>query len=129
MVGVSVVPYVVYDDAHAAIEFLCDAFGFSVRLTVEGADGIVSHAELVLGDGVLMLSSTFREAGYRSPSDFDGVHGQVWCEVGDADAHYSCALAAGAIVIGPPADREHGFRTYRAVDPEGHRWIFASRVR
>ena len=76
-----------------------------------------------------MLSSTFPEAGYRSPEVLEGVHGQVWCEVDDADAHYALALAAGAIVIGPPADQKHGFRTYRAVDPEGHRWIFASRVR
>ena len=123
------VPYLAYADAAAAIEFLCRAFGFRVAYRADTANGGVGHAELFLGDGAVMLSSALPEAGFRSPLDFDGVHCQVWCEVADIDAHYAHAYEAGAVVIGPPTDQDFGFRTYRAVDPEGHRWDFGSRIR
>lgn len=122
-------PYLIYSDAPSALEFLCRAFGFTVTLRSDGPDQTVGHAELELGDGRLMLSSAWPDAGFRSPSELDGVHTQVWCEVEDVDTHYERAIDAGAVVIGPPTDQKHGFRTYRAVDVEGHRWIFASRIR
>jgi uncharacterized glyoxalase superfamily protein PhnB len=122
------VPMLVYADAPAAIEFLCRAFGFRVAYRMDGANGSIGHAELHLGDGVVMLATAWPEAGFRSPSELDGVHSQVWCEVDDVDAHSTVAHAAGAVVIGPPADQDFGFRTYRAIDPEGHRWYFASRI-
>jgi uncharacterized glyoxalase superfamily protein PhnB len=123
------VPYLAYTDAPAAIEFLCRAFGFGVAHRADTPNGGVGHAELVLEDAMVMLSSAWPEAGFRSPLDLDGVHCQVWCEVDDIDAHYAHAYEAGAVVIGPPTDQDFGFRTYRAVDPEGHRWDFGSRIR
>jgi len=122
-------PYLAYGDAAAAIEFLCRAFGFRVAYRADTPNGGVGHAELVLDDAVVMLSSAWPEAGFRSPLDLDGVHSQVWCEVDDIDAHYAHAYEVGAVVIGPPTEQDFGFRTYRAVDPEGHRWDFGSRIR
>jgi uncharacterized glyoxalase superfamily protein PhnB len=123
-----VVPMLSYADAPTAIEFLCRAFGFRATMRVDGPDGAVGHAELVLGDGTVMIATTWREAGFRSPNELDGVHAQVWCEIDDVDAHYVRAHDAGALVIGPPADQDFGFRTYRAIDPEGHRWYFGGRI-
>lgn len=123
------VPYLAYADAPAGIEFLCRAFGFRAAYRGDTPNGGVGHAELLLDDAMVMLSSAWPEAGFRSPLDFDGVHGQVWCEVDDIDAHYAHAYEACAVVIGPPTDQDFGFRTYRAVDPEGHRWDFGSRIR
>jgi uncharacterized glyoxalase superfamily protein PhnB len=122
------VPYLAYADAPAAIEFLCRAYGFRVAHRADTSDGTVGHAELLLGDAVVMLSSARPETGFHSPLALDGVHGQVWCEVEDIDAHYAHAYEAGAVVIGPPTDQDFGFRSYRAVDPEGHRWDFGGRI-
>lgn len=123
------VPYLAYADAPAAIEFLVRAFGFGVEERLDGPNGTIGHAEVMLGDARVMLASVWREAGLCSPAELDGIHTQVWCEVDDVDAHYGRARDAGAVVIGPPVDQTHGFRTYRAIDLEGHRWYFASRVR
>ena len=123
------VPMLAYADAPAAIDFLCRAFGFEVTTRYEDQDGAVGHAELALGDAVLMLATVWREAGFRSPAELAGVHSQVWCEVDDIDAHYERARQAGAVVIGPPVPQEFGLRTYRAVDPEGHRWYFGGPIR
>src|SRR5688500_10405044 len=89
------VPMLAYADAPAAIEFLCRAFGFRVTMRMDDTDGAVGHAELVLGDGTVMLSTAWREAGFQPPNELDGVHGQVWCEVDDVDAHYARAHDAG----------------------------------
>lgn len=67
----------------------------------------------------------WEDAGQFSPLDLEGVHAVVYCVVDDVDAHYRRAKAGGAtIAVEPP--EEHGSRMYRALDPEGHRWIFAS---
>lgn len=121
-----VVPMLGYVDAPAAIDFLRRAFGFEVTMRIDGEDGTVGHAELALGDAAVMLGSVWREGGFSTPSELGGVHGQVWCEVDDIDAHYERARSAGAVVIGEPHDEDIGYRTYRAIDPEGHRWYFGS---
>jgi uncharacterized glyoxalase superfamily protein PhnB len=61
-----------------------------------------------------------------SPLDLPAIPFLLHCEVPDVDAHYETALSAGATVLGAPEDQPYGIRTYRAVDPEGHRWIFGS---
>jgi len=123
-------PYLCYADAPAAIEFLCKAFGFEERLRYPMPDGRLGHAELTLdGDNVLMLASVYEELGFQSPKDLPAVHCQLHCYVDDVDAHYERAKAAGAVVIQEPKDEAYGDRGYRAMDPEGHRWIFATRVR
>lgn len=121
----TVMPMLAYADAPAAIAFLCEAFGFEVTMRMDGPDGTVGHAELSLEGGTVSLATVWREGGFSTPDELGGVHSQLWCEVADVDAHFARARAAGAVVVGEPADQEYGYRTYRAIDPEGHRWYFA----
>lgn len=124
-----IIPMLAYNDAASAIDFLCNAYGFEETFKMQGDDGKVAHAELALGAGQIMLATTWKGAGMASPIGLAGVHTQLHCPVDDVDAHYSHAVAAGAVVLGEPADQFYGLRTYRTIDPEGHRWIFSSPVR
>lgn len=124
-----VTPLLTYAEAPAAIEFLRDAFGFCVRERLDMEDGRVGHAELELEGGVVMLASLWPDMGFASPRELPGVHGQTYCYVDDVDAHHARAKAAGATILSEPADQFYGSRIYRAVDLEGHRWVFATQVR
>ena len=123
-----IIPYLGYRDCPMALDFLRDAFGFEERFRMPMPDGRVGHAEMVLGDHVIMLASAWEEAGQLSPLDLAGVHTIIYCLVDDVDAHDRKARAAGAVVVAEPEDQSHGARSYRAVDPEGHRWIFATLI-
>ncbi|MCB9761647.1 MAG: VOC family protein [Alphaproteobacteria bacterium] len=132
---------VFYDDAGAAIDFLCDAFGFEVRLRVDGEGGRVEHSELTFGDDGLVMVGTSRVASERAPAPMTSprnTRGQVTqalCVfVDDVDAHCARARAAGARIQDEPETHDYGAdywadRTYRAIDPEGHHWWFMQRVR
>lgn len=120
-------PYLSYDDAPGAIDFLCRAFGFEERFRYPMEDGRLGHAELDLEGGVLMLASAYEEMGFASPRNLEAHHAQIHWWVEDVDAHYERARAAGATIAAEP-DEQHGSRMYRAMDPEGHRWIFATKV-
>jgi PhnB protein len=118
-------PYLAYADAPAAIEFLCRAFGFEEQMRLPMPDGRIGHAQIELDGHIVMLASAAREMGFLSPREFPGVHSQLLVQVDDVDAHYLRAKAAGATIATQPTD-QHGQRMYRALDPEGHRWIFAT---
>lgn len=118
------IPYLAYADAPGALRFLADAFGFKERYRMEMPDGRIGHAEMAYGESVLFLASEWRETGLRSPAELPGVHTQIYCVVDDADQHYAQAREAGATVIAEPSE-QHGSRMYRALDLEGHRWMFA----
>ena len=120
-----IIPMLVYADAPAALDFLSHAFGFEERYRMEMVDGRIGHAEIGYQDNIVMLASEFGEMGLASPRDMPTRHGQVLCYVDDVDAHYRNAMAAGATVVAAPEDQDYGNRMYRAVDPEGHRWIFS----
>jgi uncharacterized glyoxalase superfamily protein PhnB len=122
-----IVPYLSYRDCPAAIRFLCRAFGFEERFRFDMPDGRVGHAELSYEGGVVMLASAWQEAGQMSPLDLPGVNAFVYCRVDDVDAHFERAWDGGATIVAQPAE-EHGTRSYRALDCEGHRWIFAQEV-
>jgi uncharacterized glyoxalase superfamily protein PhnB len=134
-----VTPTVFYQDANAAIDWLCLAFGFEVRLKVEGEGGSVEHSELTFEDGLIMVVSVaLKEEGRLecvSPRSLGGqvTQGIAIC-VDDADAHCKHARAAGAEIIREPTTSDYGVeywadRTYGAKDPEGHHWWFMQRVR
>ena len=112
-----------YDDAPGALSFLCDAFGFEEKMRMPMADGRIGHAEIALNNAVVMLASCWIPAGFKSPQELAGIHTQICFVVDDVDAHYRRARERGATIIGEPADQPYG-RTYRALDTEGHRWIF-----
>jgi uncharacterized glyoxalase superfamily protein PhnB len=136
-------PSVFYDDAAAAIDWLCRAFGFEVRLKVEGDKGRIEHSELVFGDGLVMVGSISTEpqpmrpfrVKFKSPGSLDGANTQsLMIFVDDADAHCARARAAGAKIFMEPEVHDYGEdywadRSYGAVDPEGHHWWFTQRVR
>jgi len=117
-------PMIVYADAPAALAFLADAFGFAERFRMDMPDGSVGHAEIGLGDEVVMLASEWGAGGVVSPLRLPSVHAQIHVHVEDVDAHFARARAAGATIAAEPADQEYGMRSYRVIDPEGHRWIF-----
>ena len=119
------IPYLSYDDAKAAIDFLTEAFGFEERSRYPMDDGRIGHCEMALGGAALYLASAYPEMGFNGPGAFDGVHSQVYVQVDDVDGHHARARDAGATIAAPPVE-EHGTRMYRAVDLEGRRWIFAS---
>ncbi len=121
-------PTLTYEDARAAIDFLCRAFGFEQRMLVPGPDGRVLHAELSFGPGVIMVGSPQEERGNRSPRALGAVHGGVCVYVDDPDAHYARARAAGAQIVRELQDEEYGARGYQAKDPEGHSWYFGNYV-
>jgi uncharacterized glyoxalase superfamily protein PhnB len=130
-----------YEDAAKAIDWLCKAFGFDVRLRVEGEGGRIEHSELTFGEGVVMVGTAGADAGKpgrppcRSPRSVGGANTQSLClQVDDVDAHFTRARAAGAKVVMEPADQDYGeeygaHRCYGAVDPEGHHWWFMKVVR
>lgn len=122
--GQRITPYLAYADAPAAIEFLCSAFGFEEQYRLPMPDGRLGHAEIALEGHVVMLASAYQEMGFVSPKALPAVHSQVWVRVDDVDAHYQQAKAAGATIAAAPKN-QHGQRMYRAMDPEGHRWIFS----
>jgi uncharacterized glyoxalase superfamily protein PhnB len=122
-----IVPYLLYSDAPAAIDFLCRAFGFTEQFRLPMPDGRVGHAQLAYEGNLVMLASAFSEGGFASPLNLPAVHSLVYCTVDDADAHYARARGAGATIAAEPAN-EHGTRMYRAMDTEGHRWLFAGPV-
>ena len=119
-------PSLCYEDAPAAIAWLCKAFGFTERLVVPGPDGKVLHSELSLGNGVIMIGSPHPERGYVSLRGRPGVSQVLSVRVDDPDAHHARAKAAGAVITRPLQDEEYGSRGYMATDPEGHQWYFGT---
>jgi uncharacterized glyoxalase superfamily protein PhnB len=130
---------VFYDDAKAAIDWLANAFGFEVRVKVEGADGDIAHSQLVLGEALVMVGSTHGkepwQKSYRSPQNIGGGITQALAfHIDDVDAHCARAVAAGAELVRAPRTEDYGEdywsdRSYGALDPEGHLWWFMQRVR
>jgi uncharacterized glyoxalase superfamily protein PhnB len=115
-----------YNDAPAAIEWLCRVFGFRQRLVVPGPDGSVLHSELSFGSGVIMVSSARPEQGRLSPLNLAGSSAAISVYTDDPDSHYAVALAAGAEIVAELKDEKFGARGYMAKDLEGHPWYFAS---
>ncbi len=115
-------PVLRYRDAHAAINLLCEAFGFERHAVYESDDGAVEHAQLGHGSAMVMLSTESDERAW-------GPHaGQGWTYVvvDDPDAHYERAKAAGATIIRELEDQDNGSRDYSAKDPEGNTWSFGT---
>jgi uncharacterized glyoxalase superfamily protein PhnB len=122
-----IAPYLLYENLDAAIDFLVRAFGFTEALRMPGPDGSALHAELRLGDGLVMMGRPGSE--YRNPRHLGGATQLVYVYVDDVDEHHTTASAEGAHILREPADQFYGDRTYGAEDPEGHQWSFAQHVR
>ena len=119
-------PSLCYEDAPAAIAWLCRAFGFTERLVVPGPNNTVMHSELSLGNGVIMVGSPHAERGFIAQKPHAGSSQCLSVRVDDPDAHHARAVAAGAVITRPLQDEEYGSRGYMATDPEGHQWYFGT---
>lgn len=122
-----VIPTMHYDDAGRMIDWLCEVFGFERHAVHEDDAGRVMHAELTLGDGMIMLGSQQgRDTGFerlqRTPRALGGTTQSAYLVVGDADAVHARAVAAGAEVVMELGDRPYGSREFSCRDPEGHLW-------
>ncbi len=125
-----IIPTLKYEDAAAAIEWLCRAFGFEKRLLVPGKAQVIEHAQLTLNGGMIMLSSA-RDTPFdqlqKTPQAVGGVGTQSpYIIIDDVDAHCRRAMSAGAEIVMPPEDQDYGGRLYSCRDPEGHLWNFGT---
>ena len=126
----TVIPTMRYSDAAAAIAWLCEAFGFEKHLVVPGEDGAIVHAQLVFGNGMIMLGSAgaseFDDL-QKPPRALGGTVSQSpYIIVDDVDGHHARAVAAGAEIVMALRDEDYGGREYSCRDPEGHVWNFGS---
>jgi PhnB protein len=124
----TVTPYLAVDDANAAIEYYKKAFGAKERLRMDAPDGSVGHAELEIGDSLVMLSDPMPQATTRPPSELGGTTAGVFLYVEDVDAVVHKAVDAGATVTMEVADQFWGDRFGAIKDPFGHIWSIATHV-
>jgi uncharacterized glyoxalase superfamily protein PhnB len=121
----SIFPTFRYRDADAALEFLKAAFGFEEKEVHRGDDGKIVHAELRLGDNLVMFGTAPAEGAEDSFPLQAGV-GSVYVVVGDTDAHHDRAVRAGAEIVRELTDQDYGSREYSARDSEGVLWSFGT---
>ena len=114
--------YLAIKNAARALEFYEKAFGATVRYTLLMPDGRVGHAEISLGDSIVMLSDEFPEYGGKAPEALGGSPGSIHLYVDDVDAFFKRALAAGARERKRVEDQFYGDRSGQLEDPFGHLW-------
>ena len=122
----SLTPYLVVDDAARAIEFYKKAFGAVEMVRMPGPGGKIMHAEVKIGNSMLMLADENPEQGHLSPSSRGGSTSSVLLYTGDVDATFKQAVAAGATASMPPVDMFWGDRMGNLTDPFGHTWAIAT---
>ena len=123
----SVTPYLVVDDAKAAIDFYKRAFGAQEKFRMEMGDRI-GHAEILIGDSHVMLADEFPEMGHRGPKALGGTPVSLMIYVEDVDKIFPQALAAGAKEQRPLVDHFYGDRSGTLLDPFGHQWTFSTHI-
>ena len=119
-------PYLCCKDAARAIEFYKKAFGATEVMRLAEPSGRIGHAEVKIGEAVIMLSDEHAEIGVRSPQSLGGTPVAIHLYVEDVDALARRAVAAGAQLTRPVADQFYGDRTGTLEDPFGHRWFIAT---
>jgi PhnB protein len=122
-----IVPYLYYRDVAAALEWLSRTFGFVERMRMPGPEGALVHAEMEIGDGLVMLGCPGDD--YRNPRQLGGTTQGLYVYVDDVDRHFERAQKEGATILEEPGNQFYGDRRYTAEDPEGHQWFFAVQLR
>ena len=122
------IPFLSYEDAPAALDWLAKAFGFERAQVHEGESGKIVHAEMRFGDGMVMLGSAGPNPfGMKTAKELGAVNQGIYSIVDEGlDAHYERAVAAGAEVVMPLHDTDYGSREYLVRDPEGNIWSFGT---
>lgn len=121
-------PYLIIKGAARALEFYRKAFGATEIMRFAGPDGSVGHAEIKIGQALIMLADEFPEMNCKSPHSFGGSPVSIMVYVQDVDAFVKQAVAAGAKVITPVENKFYGDRSGSVEDPFGHHWHFATHV-
>jgi PhnB protein len=123
-----VTPYLCVDGASAAIDFYVKVFGATERMRMTDPRGRVGHAELAIGDGVIMLSDEHPEIGVLGPKTIGGTPVMLSLYVEDVDATVEQAAASGATVLRAVENQFYGDRSGQIEDPFGHRWSVSTHV-
>jgi PhnB protein len=124
----SVIPYLIVSDGTAAIAFYQRVFGAKLRMRLDGPDGKVGHAELEIGDSLVMLADEHPEMGALSPRSISGSPVGLHLYIEDVDAVAAKALAAGASLERPVENQFYGDRLGTIIDPFGHRWHISTHI-
>jgi uncharacterized glyoxalase superfamily protein PhnB len=128
MNGSTIIPALRYRDAPAAIDWLCNVFGFERQAVYANDDGVIAHAQLTLGDGMLMLGSVQKQdtewgKQIKQPDEIGGAETQApYLVVDNADEVYARAKAAGAKIVIEIRDEDYGGRGFVCRDLEGRLW-------
>lgn len=125
----SVTPHLVCEGAARALDFYRDCFGAVEVARMPGPGGKIMHAEMRIGDSIVMLCDDFPEFGSPGPLALGGSTVVIHLYVPDADAVWERAMAAGAKPLMPLGDAFWGDRYGQLVDPFGHRWAIATHIR
>jgi len=123
-----VIPYLSVDGASAAIDFYGTVFGATERVRMPMPDGRIGHAELEIGDSVVMLADESPEIDFRGPKSVGGTPVTLSVYVEDVDAVFGRALAAGASELRAVENQFYGDRSGQFIDPFGHRWNVSTHV-
>jgi PhnB protein len=123
-----ITPYLIVDGGDAAIEFYSSVLGAHERVRMAGPDGKIGHAELGIGDSVIMLADEHLEMDIRGPRTVGGTPVIVHVYVEDSDGVFERAIQAGAKSLRPVEDKFYGDRSGQFEDPFGHRWDVATHV-
>jgi PhnB protein len=124
----AVTPYLCVDGADDAIAFYTRAFGAKERGRMQSPDGTIAHAEIEIGDSVVMLSDALPQFSTKSPADLGGTSASIMLYVEDVDATVRQAVDAGATLEREVEDQFWGDRFGAVVDPFGHVWSIATHV-
>jgi PhnB protein len=120
--------YLAVRDAAEAIKFYCKAFGGKELFRLKGNDGRIGHAEIRIGDSIIMLSDEFMEMGVVGPLVLGGSPIKLQIAVKNTDAFMAKAIAVGATVVRPAHDQFYGYRAGMILDPFGYTWGVSSRI-
>ena len=124
----AVSPYLIVDDAPRALEFYKKAFGAKELMRHAGPDGRIGHAEIRIGDSVIMLADEHPEVNARSPKTIGGTPVSLHVYVKDVDATARQAAGAGAKVVRPVQNQFYGDRMGTFEDPFGHQWHVSTHI-
>jgi PhnB protein len=121
-----VTPYLIVDGAAKALDFYQLVFGATERMRMPSPGGKVGHAEIAIGDSIIMLADEHPEMGARAPRSFGGSPVSLHVYVDDVDATVKAAAGAGARVVRPVENKFYGDRSGTIEDPFGHQWHIAT---
>jgi PhnB protein len=124
----SVTPYLTVQGANEAIEYYKSTLGAKERMRMAGPDGKIGHAELEIGDSLIMLADEYPEMGARSPKTLGGSAVSIMIYVPDVDAVVERMEKAGGKILRPVGDQFYGDRSGGVEDPFGHRWHVSTHV-